>query len=173
VEGVDPILCELVDGTLVEKPIGLRESLIAVFLGGEIRQFVVARNLGIVTGTDGTLKLWEGLIRLPDVAYVSWDRIPGRQIPAEPVPNIAPDLAVEVLSQSNTRREMERKRGEYFAAGVRLVWEIDPNTRTVAVYTAPDTFVTLQQSDVLDGGSVLSGFAIPLTELFGELDRHG
>ena len=173
VEGVDPVLCELIDGTLVEKPIGLRESVLTVLLVSALRKFVKARKLGIVTGTDGPMKLFEGLIRLPDVAYVSWDRMPGRRIPKEPVPEIAPDLAVEVLSQSNTRREMERKRGEYFAANVTLVWEVDPVSRTVKVYTSPDDFTELQQTDSLGGGSALPGFSLRLSELFGELDQHG
>jgi len=173
VDGVDPVLCELVDGTLVEKPMGLRESILAVFLCSVIRQFVRERNLGIVTGSDGTLKLWQGLVRLPDVAYVSWDRIPGRRVPDEPVREIAPDLAVEVLSQSNTPREMERKRGEYFAANAQLVWEVDPESRTVTVYTSPSDFRLLEGDKVLDGGLVLPGFSLPLSELFGELDQHG
>jgi len=173
VDGVDPVLCELVDGTLVEKPIGLRESLLGIFLGSLLSEFVIPRNLGILTGSDGTLRLWQGLVRLPDVAFISWDRLPGRRIPKEPVPELAPDLAVEVLSQGKTRAEMARKRREYFKAGVQLVWEIDPETRVVTVYTALDEFQTLQESDILDGGSVLPGFALPLHKLFGELDRHG
>src|SRR5262245_50626871 len=151
VDGVDPVLCELVDGTLVEKPIGLRESLLGICLGSLMREFVVPRNLGILTGSDGTLRLWQGLVRLPDVAFISWDRLPGRRIPKEPIPELAPDLAVEVLSASNTRAEMARKRREYFKAGVQLVWEIGPDTRAVAVYTAIDKVETLRETDILDG----------------------
>jgi len=173
VDGVDPVLCELVDGTLVEKPMGLRESLLGIFLASLLREFVVPRNLGILTGSDGTLRLWQGLVRLPDVAFISWDRLPGRRIPKEPIPELAPDLAVEVLSASNTRAEMTRKRREYFKAGVQLVWEIDPEARAVTVYTALEKFATLRESDILDGGSVLPGFTLPLSKLFGELDRHG
>jgi Uma2 family endonuclease len=89
------------------------------------------------------------------------------------VPQLAPDLAVEVLSPSNTRAEMARKRGEYFRAGVRLVWEIDPRKRGVRVYTAADQFTDLSAGDALDGGTVLPGFTLPLADLFAELDRHG
>ena len=71
--------------------------------------------------------LFRGLVRIPDVAFTSWERLPGRRVPPEPIPELAPDLAVEVLSQSNTEAEMTRKRGEYFAAGVRLVWLVDPD----------------------------------------------
>jgi Uma2 family endonuclease len=173
VDGVDGQLCELVDGTLVEKGMGVRESLLAFALGGFLRDFVRPRNLGFLTGPDGTLRLWEGLVRLPDVAFISWDRIPGRRVPDEPIPDLAPDLAVEILSVSNTRAEMERKRGEYFRAGVPLVWEIEPRARTVTVYTALDKSTVLSANDVLDGGSVLPGFSLPLANLFGELDQHG
>jgi Uma2 family endonuclease len=114
-----------------------------------------------------------GLVRLPDVGFVSWDRLPGRRVPDEPIPNVVPDLAVEVLSPSNTAREMSRKRGEYFRAGVRLVWEIDPRTRTARVYTSETVFTDLTAGDELDGDPVLPGFRLPLAVLFAELDRHG
>jgi Uma2 family endonuclease len=165
-------LCELIDGTLVEKAVGIQESILALALGGILRAFVVARNLGLVTGPDLAVRLFSGLVRIPDVAFISWDRCPGRRVPTVPVPQLAPELAVEVLSESNTRAEMDRKRGEYFRAGVLLVWEIDPDARTATVYTAADQFTTLVQSQALDGGPVLPGFSLPLADLFGELDRH-
>jgi Uma2 family endonuclease len=166
-------LCELVEGTLVEKAMGFRESLLACALIEFLRAFVVPRNLGMVTGADGTVRLIPGLVRMPDVAFISWDRLPGRRVPREPMPDLAPDLAVEVLSESNTRREMARKRREYFEAGTRLVWEIDPERRTVAVYTSPDATTLLDASATLDGGAVLPGFSIRVADLFAELDRRG
>jgi Uma2 family endonuclease len=112
-------------------------------------------------------------VRIPDVAFTSWDRLPGRRRPGSPVPLLAPDLAVEVLSRSNTPGEMALKRQDYFTAGVRLVWEIDPEARTVVVYTSPTHAVTLGLADTLDGGLVLPGFTLPVQELFAELDRQG
>lgn len=165
--------CELVEGTLVEKVMGLRESLLAVFLGELLGPFVRRQNLGILSGEQGTYELLEGLVRLPDVAFVSWDRLPNRRIPDEPVPNVVPDLAVEILSASNTLGEMARKRGEYFKAGVRLVWEIDPRARSVRVYTSASAYTDLTADDTLDGAPVLPGFALSLAQLFAELDRHG
>ena len=75
-----------------------------------------------------------------------------------------PDLAIEVLSKSNTPAEMERKRREYFASGARLVWAIDPRSRKATVYTSPDhgTDVT----DTLDGPDILPGFSLSLPWLF-------
>lgn len=165
--------CELVEGTLVEKAVGLEESFLAIWLSTLLNNFVVPRNLGIVTGEAGMMELPGGPVRGPDVAFTSWDRMANRQRPGDPIPELAPDLTVEVLSRSNTRGEMTRKRGEYFRAGVRLVWEIDPRARTVRVYTSESAYTDLTVADVLDGGAVLPGFAVPLADLFAELDRHG
>src|SRR4051812_40880661 len=118
----DRRLCELVEGTLVEKAVGYRESLLAIAIAGALRAFMLPRNLGLVTGPDGMMELFAGLVRIPDVAFASWDRIPGRRVPTQPVPLMVPDLAVEVLSRGNTRDEMAQKRREYFRAGVRVVW---------------------------------------------------
>ena len=164
--------CELFDGTLVEKTMGLEESLLAVALAAFLRTFVVAHNLGVVLGADGMIRLAPGNIRVPDVAYLSWARTPRRRVPSTAYSEFAPDLAVEVLSPSNTRAEMDRKRAEYFAAGVRLVWEVDPRARIVAVYAAPDGPTILDATMTLDGGAILPGFALPLADLFAELDRH-
>jgi Uma2 family endonuclease len=124
---------------------------------------------GIVTGADGAVRLMPKLVRVPDVAFVSWDQFPNRVIPRKPLPNLAPDLAVEVLSESNTAKEMKRKISEYFNAGAKLVWIIDPEARTVHVYTAPDRFTVLTEEQILDGGVVLPGFSLPLQQLFARL----
>jgi Uma2 family endonuclease len=166
-------LCELVDGVLVEKAVGYNESGLALFLGGLLNAFVIPRNLGLVTGADGTVRLMPGLVRIPDVAFTNWDRLPGRQRPAAPVPHLAPNLAVEVLSDSNTPGEMAAKCHDYFTAGVEVVWEVDPQVRTVTVYTSPTDTTLLRPGDVLDGGVALPGFTLPVSELFAELDRQG
>jgi Uma2 family endonuclease len=166
-------VCELVQGVLVEKPMGLRESCLACALIELLRHFVTTRNLGLVTGEAGLVPLAPGLVRAPDVAFISWDRLPQRRMPTESIPALVPDLAVEVLSASNTAKEMDRKRGEYFAAGVRLVWLVDPETRSVSVYTAPAQATVLDEGQTLEGGPVLPGFTLPLRVLFAELDRQG
>lgn len=166
-------LCELVDGVLVEKGMGFRESFLSMALSAILWGFVKPRNLGLVTGADGMVRLSSGLVRIPDVAFIAWNRLPGRRVPTEPIPGLAPDLVVEVLSESNTEAEMSRKRREYFAAGVRLAWFVDPVARTVTVYTAVDQSTLLHAAHTLDGGAVLPGFALPLQELFDELDRQG
>jgi Uma2 family endonuclease len=163
-------LYELVDGTLVEKAMGLSESVIAGKLLQKIANFGDENDLGIAAGADGTVRLLKGLVRAPDVSFFCWDKLPGRVLPSEPIPDLFPDLAVEVLSESNTAQEMERKLREYFLAGVQLVWVIDPRQRMAEVYTAPDApTVTLDDTQALDGGNVLPGFTLPLAELFARL----
>lgn len=173
IERKEGMLCELVEGVLVEKAMGFTESALAVFVASLLNSFVIPRNLGLVTGPDGTVELMSGLVRIPDVAFTHWDRLPGRCYPAAPIPQLAPNLAVEVLSQSNTPGEMSVKRHDYFTSGVELVWEIDPATSTVAVYASARDVTALTAADTLDGGSVLPGFTLPLQDLFAELDRHG
>lgn len=163
---------ELVDGVLVEKGMGFTESVLAAVLIYHLNALVLPRNLGLISAPDGMMRLFPGLVREPDVAFASWERIPGGRLPSEAIAAFAPDLAVEILSRTNTRAEMARKRGEYFAAGVQLVWEVDPRARAVDVYVAPERSVRLVESETLDGGDVLPGFALPLADLFAELDRR-
>lgn len=166
-------LCELVDGVLVEKAKGWRESFLAMALVEFLRRFVRQRKLGVVTGPDSTQQIALNLVRIPDVSFFSWARLPDGKLPDEPVPLLVPDLAVEVLSPSNSAAEMTRKIDEYFQAGVRLVWLVDPVARTIAVYTSPAEHVVLKESDELTGGAVLPGFVLPLKDLFAELDQQG
>ncbi len=166
-------LYELVDGVLVEKAMGFRESLLAAALIEMLRGFVRPRNLGLVTAPDGMMRLAVGLVRIPDVAFISWGRLPHRRVPTAPIPDLAPDLAVEVLSAGNTPQEMARKCREYFAAGVRLVWLVDPEARTVTVHTGLENVTILSEADMLQGGEVLADFTLSVRTLFAELDRQG
>lgn len=165
-------LFELVDGVLVEKAMGFEESKWAVLLTIYLGAFVLRHDLGVVLGADGSMRLLPGLVRIPDVAFISWGRYPKGLRPGE-IPAVAPDLAVEILSKSNTRREMARKLDEYFQAGVRLVWYVDPQAREVRVYESPADPVTLTAADVLEGGAVLPGFRLPLVEWFAQAERSG
>jgi len=166
-------LCELIDGVLVEKPEGYRESLLAAELLGLLREFVKPRNRGLLSGPDGMMRLFPGLVRIPDVAFVSWERVPDRKVPDNPIPDLIPDLAVEVLSKSNTEAEMARKLSDYFSAGVRLVWFLEPETRTASVHTQPGESQLYKEEDNLLGEPVLPEFSVSLRDLFAELDREG
>lgn len=166
--------CELLDGTLVRRPqIPFWTSVLSVSFSCSVLGFVRANNLGIVTNTLAPKEIRPGTVRVSDVVFTSWGRLPGRRIPRESVAAIVPDITTEFLREGHTAGEMSRKRGEYFRAGVRLVWEIDPRARTVRVYTAADESVELTAGDTLTGGDVLPGFVLPLGQLFAEPDRHG
>ena len=164
--------CELIDGVLVEKTVGYFESRLAIILGHLIQVFLEQNDLGIVLGEGGTLRIHSDQVRVPDVAFLSWRHFPGRLLPAEPVPAIAPDLAVEVLSKGNTQAEMERKLDDYFAAGVTLVWFIDSASQSAAVYEDRNACQMLSLSDSLTGGNVLPGFELPLRQLFEKAGRR-
>lgn len=157
-------LCELVDGVLVEKAMGFYESRLAAVLIGALDAFLKEHDLGIALAPDGMMRLSFGLVRMPDVSFLAWDKFPDRKLPADPIPDLAPDLAVEVLSESNTPAEMQRKLREYFAAGVRLVWYMDPEARNVTVYTSPHDATVIGEDGILDGGEVLPEFVLPVKE---------
>lgn len=166
-------LFELVDGVLLEKTMGVQESFLAGWILELLASFVRSHNLGIVLGADGMSRLQPGLVRIPDVCFIGWDRLPGRKVPTLAMLPCAPHLAVEVLSPSNTRREMERKLVEYFDTGVLLVWYVDPRSRTVSVFTNPADTLSLDESQTLDGGQVLPGFELPVAKLFAPLESAG
>ena len=167
-------ICELIDGVLVEKPMGFRESFVALALGALLWDFVRDRKLGVVTGPDGTIRLAPGLVRLPDVALFLWADLPGQQVPKEPIPQVVPTLVIEVLSQSNTSGEMERKRREYFEAGVRVVWLVDPEAGTVAAFQKRmERPWEYDQRSTIENLDFLPGFRLSVADLFASLDQPG
>ena len=163
-------LFELIDGTLVEKAMGWKESELAIIIASLLRNFVSANRLGKVFGSDGMFRLEAEQIRIPDVAFISKQRFAGRTLQPGAFWELGCDLAIEVISPSNTRREMERKLSDYFTAGVGAVWLFYPKTREASVYSSPNTSVTLRDNDVLDGGSLLPGFSVTVAKIFAELD---
>lgn len=162
-------LYELVDGTLVEKCMGALEGRLGGWIIHLLDLFLEGNDCGELFAADSPFLLMRGLVRLPDVTFIRREQLPGGQIPSAPVPAIAPDLAVEVLSEGNTLGEMRRKRKEYFLAGTTLVWQVDPRRRVVVVYTAPEVSTTLTEADTLDGGTVLPGLQLPVRRVFERL----
>jgi Uma2 family endonuclease len=140
--------------------------MVAILAARMIGDFVAEHDLGVVLGEAGTLRVLPQQVRVPDVCFISWSKFPGPVLPAEPIPALAPDLAVEILSASNTPGEMQRKLHDYFEAGVRLVWYIDPEKRSALAYTAPELSTVVRIGESLSGGAVLPGLELPLRELF-------
>ncbi len=165
------LLCELVDGVLVEKVMGYYESRVAAILIQLLGNFLHQARLGIVAGADGMMKLAAGLVRVPDVSFVSWSRLPDGQVPRAPIPRLVPDLAVEVLSEGNTKAEMTRKVAEYFAAGTLQVWLVHTDPPAVEVFSSPDQSTRLEEADTIDGGGVLPGFSLSIRDWFERVER--
>ncbi|MEQ1830993.1 MAG: Uma2 family endonuclease, partial [Pirellula sp.] len=147
------------------------ESMIAAVLLRWLGNYIESMNAGIVTGADGMTLLYPGVVRGPDIAFVSWANLPNGVIPEVAVPELVPDFAIEVLSRGNTRAEMARMRREYFQGGVKLVWMVDPRCRTIAVYSTSEDVRVIDDGEMIHGGPVLPQWTFNTGDLFAELDR--
>lgn len=164
-------LCELVDGVLVEKAVGYFESVVAGVLIHLLHDYLERHDRGIVAGEAGMIRLGIRLVRIPDVSFVSWERLPAHEAPRDPIAGVVPDLAVEVLSPGNTPGEMERKVREYFEAGVKAVWLIDPASRSAEVFASSTDSIRIREDGAIDGGAILPGFQVGLGNLFSRASR--
>ena len=106
----------------------------------------------------------DGNLRCPDVGYTRKERLPGGR-PIKGFPDFAPDLAVEIISDSEERADVRRKVEEYFASGARQVWHVWPDERRVTVFTAPDEARAYEADDLLPGGDLLPGFQCRVADL--------
>ncbi len=159
-------LCELAQGTVLEKGMGFFESVLASVLVHLFRCWPLCRKTGFVVGDGGYTRLRPGLVRVPDVAFFTWDRIGSRTAPRDPICKSVPNLAVEIVSASNTRAEMDLKRAEYFQAGVEVVWFVYPETITVEVWSTPRDCHISGINDTLDCTPFAPGLTISIREWF-------
>ncbi len=173
IEAEEDVLCELEQGVLVEKPMGWYESILASLISKQILNYLEFSNLGQVLGEGGSLRILPGTVKIPDVSFISWSRFPREKVPRRPIPELIPDLAVEVLSDTNTKKEMSLKLERYFESGIRLVWYVDPASQSAVSYSAIDRFAEIPPNGDLDGGEVLPGFRLSLMWLFEQADRQG
>ena len=157
---------ELVRGVLIiREPAGYQHGDIAMRLGAAIHNYVEAHGLGRVLAaeTGFTLERGPDTVRAPDVAFISNARLPDP--PPRAFAEMAPDLAVEVLSPGDTAREGDEKVADWLKAGTRLVWVVDPIRANARVYRADGTESLLGVSDVLSGEDVLPGFLCAIAPL--------
>ena len=164
-------LFELVEGTLVEKPVGLDQALTGANILAPVWIYLRDHPIGRVCSADAMLRVLPELVRLPDISFLTLEQVAIHLEKREAIGPFSPALAVEILSPSNTTREMERKRKEYFLGGTQLVWIVDPEKRTIEVWTSPDECQTLSENQTLTGGDVLPGFSLPLREIFVDPPR--
>jgi Uma2 family endonuclease len=155
---------ELVDGQIRVTPAGYRHGRVCVRIAVRLGAFVEERRLGHVLDSSTGFRLPGGNVRLPDVSFVARERIPDGHGP-EGFADLAPDLAIEVLSPGDRPRYVLDKVGEYLQAAARLVWVIDPKRRTAVVYRSLTDVQTLGPEDCLDGEDVVPGFRCRLSEV--------
>ncbi len=157
---------ELIDGVLVDRAMGFFESRLGLILGFFIEKWLESNPFGFTNGDGALTRMMYGNVRVPDVSFIRWERTTDHRVPRDPVCGIAPNLAVEVLSPSNTHREIERKRQEYFDAGVELVWIVESELMTVEVWSSAKECRILDRNDTLNGGTVLPGFQLSIQAWF-------
>jgi Uma2 family endonuclease len=160
---------ELLEGKLYKMPPpGPRHGEVTLNIGVILRSFVRVRELGrVMVGDPGfILRRDPDSVRGPDVAYVSYERHPANEdLPSRYI-ELAPDLAVEVVSPSQTRTYVDEKAAAWLAAGVITVWVVDPRTNQVAVHRAGQAPTVLSSDDTLDGSPALPGFTCRVAEFF-------
>jgi Uma2 family endonuclease len=160
---------ELVRGELLMmSPASPVQSEYAALLSAALVAFVYPRRLGGVYVSEPGFELQpapEQVIRAPDVAFVRRERIPPPE-QRQGFWKLAPDLAAEIISPSETSEAVQAKVRDYLAAGTRLVWLVYPRQRSVMSYHAGGQFQQHGPHDSLEGGEVLPGFSYALAELF-------
>ncbi|PSB12128.1 hypothetical protein C7B61_06645 [filamentous cyanobacterium CCP1] len=162
---------EVVDGELIDMGnSGAKHGYIAILLSSALFAVVMAQKLGALFDSSTAFKMKNGNKRSPDISFFAKERL--QELADLPIGFLdgAPDLAIEILSPTNTIEEIDSKLIEYFENGSRLVWVVNPTQHYVLVYRSgqePDRL--LKSSDFLDGEDVIPGFMFPVADLFQKL----
>jgi Uma2 family endonuclease len=163
--------CELVRGELtMMSPSGFDHSAVVAAITELLRAHVRKRRLGIVAGAEGGYYLERNpdTVRAPDVSFVASSRVPRGKRPG--FFDGAPDLAIEVLSPSDTTAEVAEKTRTWLAAGCRAVWTVDPEARTVAIHRPGTPVITLSSQGTVNGEDLIPGFRVSVSDFFVDLD---
>jgi Uma2 family endonuclease len=158
---------ELVRGWVVrEPPPGAEHGGIGTELIRRLGNFVREHRLGRIVNDSGfILAETPPTVRAPDIAFIATERIPPTGLPVRYFPG-SPDLAIEIVSPSNMPAAIQDKVDDYLAAGTRVVWVVEPRTRTITVYRPEHEVRILREDDELDGGEVLPGFRVVVGAIF-------
>jgi len=161
-------LYEVIDGRIVEKAMGVYENWLAAVMFGVLDRYTEANPVGrVVQEMIFDLRPQVNRERRPDVAFVSFERWPSdRRIPRTQSWAVIPDLAVEIVSLTNTADNVAEKLQEYFHVGVRQVWVVYPRQAWVYAYTSTTSVVVLAPGAELDGGNVLPGLRLSVRDVF-------
>ncbi|MDG2989545.1 Uma2 family endonuclease [Candidatus Synechococcus calcipolaris G9] len=159
---------EVVNGELIDMGnSGAKHGYIAIILSSALFAVVMAKKLGALFDSSTAFKMKSGNKRSPDISFFAKERL--QELNDLPIGFLdgAPDLAIEILSPTNTIAEIDSKLAEYFENGTRLVWVIHPNQHHILVYrSAQEPDRLLKSADSLEGEEVIPGFTLPVTDLF-------
>ena len=157
---------ELVDGHLLERGMGSWAGFVAGQLFLLIGQHKLGKGLGLLLNSDVSYQCFPGnRVRKPDLSFILSGRLPDDRVPDGHI-RIAPNLAVEVVSPTDIQYEVDRKVAEYLAAGVQLVWVVNPETRIVIIYRLDGSIGGVRESGELDGEAAVPGFLCPVADMF-------
>src|SRR5260221_5075448 len=157
---------DLIDGEVVEKMPSFKPSSIALTIGFHIKPHVLNHKLAHVTGADGGYIMPNGDVFNPDVGYISKERLPEEPRREVLVP---PDLAVEVKSPTDRKRALRAKAEKYIQGGTKLVWLVFPDEQVIEIYMSDQDVITVSPDGILDGGEVLPGFTLKVSDIFASL----
>jgi Uma2 family endonuclease len=155
----------LIRGVLYRYPPRMpRDGRIVAATGRHVSNYMVEHRLGFgFSGSGFILERNPDTLLCPDLSFVRVERMP---VDVDGYPELAPDLVVEIAPPSPSGPSIEEKTAIYLAAGVRLIWVVDPARRTVSVLRADGNERLLTEDEVIDGEDVLPGFHLPVSQLF-------
>ncbi len=157
-EGYEYIKGELLPIAPASVEHGKISAKLTIYLGSHVHE----NRLGCIAVSGTEFKVGERVL-IPDIAFISTDRIPSDSSKASPVP---PDLAVEVVSPTDSSHRVEEKAFIYLEAGTPLVWVLKPRSKSVTVYRSETDITLLTRNDTLSGEEVVKGFSCQVAELF-------
>jgi Uma2 family endonuclease len=161
----DSVQIELDEGELITMPpAGGEHGYIGSGIGSDLRVFVKKHKLGRVYSSDTGFRLSLDTVRAPDAAFVRKERV--EAIHSDGFMKGAPDLAVEIFSPTDSRRQLRRKVKQYLAAGCHTVWVFYPKRKQVDVHEAASGVRTLGEGEMLEAPELLPGFSVKVGELF-------
>jgi Uma2 family endonuclease len=159
-------LFELIDGELVEKMPSWIPSLLAGWIQTYFNIYLLQNPIGAVTGEQGGFRLNRTNLLIPDVGYISYERlgaIPDREVLT------APDIAVEVKSPTDRLKALQRKAQKYLDAGTKIVWLVIPKDKAVEIYEQGQPMQKLGVNDTLTCGDILPGFTLRVADIFNKV----
>ncbi len=156
---------ELVDGEVIlMTPAGLEKGRINARLTVRLGSYILRHKLGEIFDAQTGFRPHENM-RAPDISFVRKERLPEGALP-KGFGYFAPDLVVEVFGPNESFSDYEDKVAEYLSWGVRLIWLVDPNMRTVTVVRSNGERQVLGEKEVLSGEDVVPGFKIRVKKIF-------